>query len=192
MRILLLLVSLTAFPAFSAWILDNHSSQVSFVTIKKGDIGEAHHFSRLSGTVDKSAKVNFAIDLSSVDSSIAIRDDRMKQFLFNTKLYPQATFTAKLDMELIDGLASGKTLNMPISGSISLHGQEQEISTSVLVAKLSKDKFIVSSLKPVIINAKSYDLVAGVAKLQELAGLPSISNAVPVSFVLTYNQSHSG
>ncbi|WDE11618.1 YceI family protein [Thalassomonas haliotis] len=194
MRILLLslLVSLTTFPAFSAWLLDNQFSKLSFVTIKKGDIAENHHFARLAGKVNKSGKVNFTVDLTSVDTKIAIRDDRMKQFLFNTDKFPKANFKAKLDMQKIDKLASGKTLLMPLTGSISLHGQKQEVSTQVLVAKLSKDKFVVSSMQPVLINAKNYDLVAGVAKLRELAGLPSISNAVPVSFVLSFNQAQTG
>ena len=192
MRILLLLVSLATFPAYSAWLLDNQSSKLSFVSIKKGDIAEVHHFSRLAGKVNKSGLVDFAVDLSSVETKIAIRDDRMKQYLFNVALFPKAYFKTKLDMQVIGKLASGKTLIMPLSGSISLHGQKQEVSTEILVAKLGQDKFVVTSLQPVIINAKSYDLVAGVAKLQELAGLPSISNAVPVNFVLSFNQAHTG
>lgn len=192
MRILLLLVSLASFPAFSAWLLDNQFSKLSFVTIKKGDIAENHHFARLAGKVTTSGKVDFTVDLTSVDTKIAIRDDRMKQFLFNTDKFPKANFNAKLDMKVIDKLASGKTLVMPLSGNISLHGQKQDVTTEVLVAKLSQDKFVVSSLQPVLINAQSYDLVAGVAKLREIAGLPSISNAVPVSFVLSFNQAHSG
>jgi hypothetical protein len=57
-----------------------------------------------------------------------------------------------------------------------------------MVAKLSDKQFIVSSLQPILLNAKNFSLVAGVQKLQELAKLPSISNAVPVSFVLTFNR----
>jgi len=47
---------------------------------------------------------------------------------------------------------------------------------------------VVSSLAPVIVQANEFGLVAGVEKLKELAGLPSISLAVPVSFVLTLAQ----
>jgi len=56
------------------------------------------------------------------------------------------------------------------------------------VSNLSETKLVVSSMKPIIINAQRFALVDGVKKLQELAGLPSISNAVPLSFVLSFKK----
>lgn len=47
---------------------------------------------------------------------------------------------------------------------------------------------MVSSFQPIIINANEFGLVAGVDKLRDIAGLSSISQAVPVSFVLTLTQ----
>lgn len=189
MRFLLLIVlSFFISPAFSAWQLDNQSSSLNFVTIKKGDVAEAHKFMRLEGSVTDEGKVNFSIDLTSVNTQIEIRDERMKEFLFNTKLFPKANFSAQLDMTLLNKIAAGKSILMSFSGDISLHGEKQQVNVQVMVAKLSDNQFIVSSLKPIIINAKNFSLIAGVQKLQELAKLPSISNAVPVSFVLTFNR----
>lgn len=45
-----------------------------------------------------------------------------------------------------------------------------------------------NSFQPIIVNANEFDLVAGIDKLREIAGLSSISQAVPVSFVLTLTQ----
>ena len=183
-----LLVSLIAFPALSAWQLDSKSSTLSFVSIKKGDVAEAHTFTQLDGQINEKGDVIFSIDLTSVNTNVDIRNDRMQQVLFKTSVFPQATFSANVDADIVAKIAAGKTANMTLSGEISLHGHKQKVVTEVLIARLDAKKMIVTSLKPVLINANQYDLVAGVQKLRELAGLSSISNAVPVSFVLVFNK----
>ncbi len=171
----------------SAWQLDNQNSSLSFISIKKADIAEAHHFNQLSGSLAGDGKVSLTIDLLSVDTNIAIRNERMKEFLFNTELHPKASFNAQLDMAKFNQIAVGHVGVLKLTGEIDLHGQKQKVMFEVLVAKLSKKSFVVSSMKPVLLNAQRFGLTDGVKKLQELAKLPSISNAVPVSFVLTFN-----
>jgi hypothetical protein len=56
------------------------------------------------------------------------------------------------------------------------------------VAVNTGDKVVVSSATPIIIKAADFGLEKGVAKLQELAKLPSIATAVPVNFVLTFSK----
>ena len=46
----------------------------------------------------------------------------------------------------------------------------------------------VATSEPIIVNAADFELGAGIAKLQELAGLDSISTAVPVSARLVFRQ----
>lgn len=192
MRIILsfisLFVSLLAFPALSAWQIDNANSALSFVTIKKEDVAEAHKFNALNGSLDESGKVQFMIDLSSVNTNVPIRDQRMQEFLFNTKLFPKAQFDSQLDMAQFNSILIGHSALMKLTGEISLHDQKQKVTIAVLVAKLSNASFIVSSMQPVLINAEHFGLTDGVKKLQELAGLPSISNAVSVNFVLSFTQ----
>jgi len=45
---------------------------------------------------------------------------------------------------------------------------------------------MVASTKPLIVDAAKFGMTEGVEKLREIAGLQSISNAVPVSFVMTF------
>lgn len=189
MRLILLLITLITFPAFSAWQLDNDKSSVSFISTKKSDVAEAHHFNQLSGNIENNGQVNFVIDLISVDTNIAIRNERMKEFLFNTETFPKARFTAQLDMNKFNSIAKNSSGVMKLTGEINLHGHFQKVMVDVLVAKLSDKAFIVSSIKPILLNADKFALGAGIRKLKELAKLPSISNAVPVSFVLSFNQS---
>jgi dihydrodipicolinate synthase/N-acetylneuraminate lyase len=63
----------------------------------------------------------------------------------------------------------------------------QLLSLDVLVTKLAANKILVVSAHPVIIKADEFALAKGVEALREVAGLPMISYAVPVSFYLTLN-----
>ncbi|MFD2165417.1 YceI family protein [Thalassotalea euphylliae] len=182
----LLLSSLLAFPALSAWQLDNNQSTINFVSTKKGDIAEIHKFDNISGAINEDGKVTFTIDLASVNTGIGIRDERMAEFLFETSKFTSATFTTTIDLAFIKGMPKGVQKQVPIEGEISLHGKTQTVKTLVQVVKLTRDRLLVNSTKPLILNAAQFDLTAGVTKLKELAGLPSISNAVPVTFNLTF------
>jgi polyisoprenoid-binding protein YceI len=177
-----------ATPAYSAWQLDSKNSSLTFVSIKKGTIAENHHFKTFSGLINDSGLANITIDLSSVDTNIAIRDARMAEFLFETESFAQASFSAQLNTSDIDALAVGSSEQMSLKGSLNLHGQEQELMLKVMVAKLSEKNMIVTTLQPLIIKAEDFALVAGINKLKSLASLPSIAYAVPVSFVLTFSQ----
>lgn len=173
-------------PALGAWQLDNQDSSVSFISIKKTDIAEIHRFGQLSGVVSDSGKVDFAIDLTSVDTKVAIRDQRMRDYLFETTKFTKAGFSTQLDKNLLNNMAVGSTKSLILKGAIDLHGQQQKVTLDVMVAKLASNKVIIAAKSPMVLNASNFALADGVAKLQALAGLPSISKAVPLTFVLTF------
>ena len=68
-----------------------------------------------------------------------------------------------------------------------LRGMVVNLTIDMAVARLSDTRVLVASRKPLIINAGQFDLLGGVEKLREVVGLPSISPAVPVSFVLAFD-----
>jgi ABC-type uncharacterized transport system ATPase subunit len=74
-----------------------------------------------------------------------------------------------------------------VAAELSLHGQKQKLDIDVVVTKLNDDTLMLISAQPIVLNVSDFDLVQGVEKLRELAGLPSISHAVPISFYLTLN-----
>ena len=182
----LLITSCLAFPALGAWQLDSDQSQVSFVTTKKTDIAEVHHFEKLNGTISDNGKVKFVVNLASVNTAIPIRDERMQKFLFETTKFAKASFTTQVDLAFIKAMPAGQQKQLTIEGQLELHGKSQAVKTRVQLVKLTQERILVNALKPVIINAGQYDLAAGVAKLREIANLPSISNAVPLTFSLTF------
>jgi polyisoprenoid-binding protein YceI len=177
---------LAACPVFAAWTLDNDESQVSFVSVKAGDIAEAHRFTELSGELSSDGALTLTIQLASVDTLIPIRDERMREMLFHTNVFPTASLSAKIDMTAIDGIATGESEAMVTEIIVDLNGKQIPLTADVSVGRLGESTLLVASRKPVILNAASVDLVEGIEALREIAGLPSISKAVPVSFVLTF------
>jgi polyisoprenoid-binding protein YceI len=179
--------ALVAVPAHADWKLANDASRVSFVTTKAGQIAEVHRFHSVEGTIDESGNFTITIDLASVDTLIPVRDERMRDILFETAQFPQATLTGRIDAAALANLAAGGTTQMSVAGSLAMRGQTLPVALDVLVAKLSQSRIVVASLQPVVVVASQVDLVAGVEALREVAGLPSISPAVPVSVVLTFS-----
>ncbi|MGI2853369.1 YceI family protein [Shewanella algae] len=170
------------------WQLDNADSRVSFVSVKKGDIAEVHEFNQLSGTLAENGEFKLEIPLSGVNTGIEIRDKRMQTMLFEVANFPQLTLTAHVPTEQVNNLKPGELLTLEIDGILSLHGKSQHKSFGVVVARLGDSGLLVTSIRPVIVYAEEFNLTDGLEKLREIAGLSSISQAVPVSFVLRLNK----
>ncbi|MCH7670655.1 MAG: YceI family protein [Proteobacteria bacterium] len=169
------------------WSLDNAASTLSFVTVKAEHVAEVHTFDVLSGSIDDAGEVKIAIELASVNTMIQIRNERMQAMLFETNLFPDATITGKVDLEAITAMNPGASEVMQIEIELSLHGASIALTAELMVTRLESG-VMASTLKPIIVTADSVGLVAGVEALREVAGLPSISRSVPVSFTLVFKQ----
>lgn len=179
-------LSLSSITAYAIdWVVDGHDSQLNFVSIKKSNIAEVHEFKQLQGSYDSQGQFILDIDLASVDTHISVRDDRMKDYLFEVSKFSTAKITAKIDTDLIDAIAEGASERFTVDANLDLHGVIKPLTLDVIVTRLVGAKLSVVSVKPVIINADDFALASGINKLMELASLPSISKAVPVSFYLT-------
>jgi len=180
---ILLTVILTGFTfnASAEWILNNSESNLNFISIKKLTTGEVHSFKELQGSVDKSGNVTVTVKLSSVETNIPIRNDRMQQFLFEVTKFPQATASTKVDFKRVEKMKIGDSFSQKVPLKLALHGQDIEVKAEMRITLLNDNKLLVSTIQPVIVNAGDFSLAKGVEKLQELAKLPSISTAVPVS-----------
>lgn len=183
---ILLLVAFSL-PASAGWVLDSSESAISFTSTKANTAAEVHGFGRLQGRVGESGRATLTIALDSVDTAIEIRDERMREVLFETGEYPVATVTVDLDMNAIKALEAGDSKTVSAMAELSLHGSKTKLPVEMKVARLSDDRILVASEKPVIVNAGQVGLLDGVEQLREIAGLPSISPAVPVTFVLAFD-----
>jgi YceI-like domain len=185
----LLIAGLFTGVAQAHWSLDNGASVLSFVTVKAEHVAEVHTFDMLSGEIGDSGDIEISIELASVNTMIPIRNERMQEMLFETSMFPNATVTGKVNLDVITGLEAGTSFTREIDFELSLHGQSVNLSADVQITRTGEGA-VVSTLKPIVVMADSFALTAGVEKLREVAGLPSISRAVPVSFTVVFTQGH--
>jgi len=165
------------------WTLQKESSNINFVTIKNSTIGETHHFTDFSGSIAKGmAKVTIKPD--SVSSNIDIRNERMREFLFETKMYPTIDITANV-ADLIKNIQPGIS-SQSIAAKLSLHGVTKDIQIQAAVSVIG-NQIRVSSAEAIIISATDFAMGDGIKKLAELAGV-EIVWSVPVNVDLLFTQ----
>jgi hypothetical protein len=170
------------------WQLNNDDSFLSFISIKAYNVGEIHHFKQLEGQVNENGQVELKINLNSIDTKIEVRDQHMKEVLFETDRYPQAILTAQVDFKKINELPMGKMLTEQLEVRLDFHGIPRTLMSNLVISRLTEDTLLVISQFPLLLNAADFNLIAGIDKLLELTKLPRISEAVPVSFVLTFKK----
>ena len=182
----ILTIALAVFSAMSQanWTVDNNNSRVNFVSVKKSHIAESHHFKTVSGLLSANGKFELEIDLSSVETGIAIRNQRMLQHLFNIDKFTTANLNAQIDPAIFDSVPVGSSTTHQLTAILSLHGVSKELNLTVVVTKPTGDTLLINSLSPVIINSNDFMLTAGIDALRDLAKLANISYAVPVTFSL--------
>ncbi|NRB38960.1 MAG: YceI family protein [Pseudomonadales bacterium] len=171
-----------------AWRLNPGSSRLNFLSTKKIHIVETHHFDTLSGFIYDDNTAVLTIDLSSVNTDIDIRDTRMKDVLFEVLSFPLATAENSLNLASIEAMSAGSKQIQTITTSLMMHGLSTQIDSNLIIHKVSSDKIIVRSQKPLLINALDFGFAAGIDELKTLASLTSISTAVPVDFLLVFTR----
>ena len=175
-------------PIFPDWNLVNEESRINFISIKASDIAEIHTFKELSGSVKDNGQAQVVINLSSLETLIPIRNERMSNLLFETKVYPIASFKLRLDLQSILLTEVGKSSDVTHRGVLELKGKQFTMPVKLSVTRLSDQSFLVKSSEPLLLNADSLGLSDGIESLRVIAGLPSISKSVPVTFSLIFRQ----
>ncbi|MEC8143925.1 MAG: YceI family protein [Pseudomonadota bacterium] len=177
---------LSSLSAQATWQLVNESSQLNFISTKASHIAETHTFGLLSGSIADTGEAQLNVDLASVATGIDIRNERMRTMLFNVLTFPQAEITTDLDLGEFTSL-TGPVVKT-ISAKLSLVGQSTQVHGDVLVVPVNDNTVNVTTVAPIVVNANGLEMVAGIEALREVAGLPSISYSVPVTFSLTFRR----
>ena len=172
----------SSIPAF--WTVNAAESSLSFTSIKNGDIEEVNTIPGLSGGADFMGEYSITMDLRTVETNVDIRNERMREFFFETDTWALATVSGPFEPRDFENLPIGATLQTRINGTLSLHGIEQPIAMDVVVTRTAWDRVTVSSFLPVTIDAADYNLEDGLETLRGLVGLDSISPITNVSFEL--------
>ncbi len=175
-------------PVFSDWSLVNEESRINFISIKASDIAEIHTFKELSGRVKNNGQAQVIVNLSSLETLIPIRNERMGNLLFETKVYPIAIFKLEVDLQTILLTEVGKSSDVTYRGMLKLKGKQFSMPVKLNVTRLSDQSFSVRSSEPLLLNADRLGLSSGIESLRVIAGLPSIRKSVPVTFSLIFRQ----
>ena len=177
---------LTAGAARAQWELDKDKSTVNFVSIKNDKVAEIHSFTSLVGYIGADGKVQLGIDLDSVETLIPIRNERMRELLFDTAKFPAANISAQVDPVILAAAADGGVVTAELPITLSLHGIEQTLTAPVVVVGEGDNRLRVLTSRPVMVNAVDFGLDSGITALREIAGLKAISVAVPVTLQLVF------
>ena len=184
--VLSLLLLLPCLAARADWELDSTGSSIHFVSIKNESTAEVHSFANLVGFVRAAGNAEVTIELDSVQTLIDIRNERMREMLFETVKFPSATIRANVDPDVLAVAAEGGVLTAELPITLSLHGKEKALTVPVVIVGESDRRLRVFSAQPILVNAADFDLVDGIASLQKVAGLKSIATAVPVTLQLLF------
>lgn len=187
LRLLPALLLALCLPAYANWHLDGESSRLSFVTGKNGNTAEVHRFLVLHGSVDRKGTASLRIEMDSVSSGIPLRDERMRDELFEVKQFAEATVKAQIDLRPLDDLADGAQIELRLPLTVTLHGQSHSYNALLLATRLDQRRFQVVTLEPLVLRAEDYGLMPGLESLRKFAKLKSINPTVPVNAVLIFN-----
>ena len=156
------------------------ASKVGYVSIKNNVIAEHNYFSGVTGSLNKKGQLKVSIDLSTVETQVDIRNQRMRDLFFEVMQYPEAVVTAQLDMQELAQVESGAPLELVKPFTLSLHGVESTAEAHLRSVSVGGRAWV-STVRPILISAADFGLEGGVAVLRKIAGLEAIAGVVPVS-----------
>ena len=172
---------------FAAWTLNQDDSALYYITSKAAAVSELNSFTELSGSINDAGNGTLAISLSSVDTAVDIRNERMRDIVFQVANYPIASISVQANGAMLAGMSAGETVQATFDAVIDLHGMQQSMPVELAVNKQESGGLLIVLAKPLIINAASFGLAESVEQLREIAGLPSINNNVVVDFTLQFD-----
>ena len=195
----LLMTACIASPSLYAesdvlWTLDGARSNIQYVSTRNTHDSEVNSFTTgvdgsnaLNGSIDTSGNAVLSIDLNDVETGVSIRNERILNFVFETEFLPTAYISVDLNPDTISSMSIGSSRTQSITGSLILHGVNQDVETDVIITKTSNTDIQVSTLRPILIDSTDFEFASGIEVLRNLASLASIGEAVPVYFRLHYN-----
>lgn len=173
---------LTSTAVQAAWEVAPASS-LNYVSVKNNAIAENNSISGLSGSLSDTGELSVSIDLTSVETGVSIRNERMQKMFFEVSEFATADVSAQLDPETLETLNAGEPVALSVPLTLSLHGVEKTLAADVLAVPAAGSVHVTST-RPVLISAADFGLEAGVSALREIAGLDAIAGAVPVTLHL--------
>lgn len=180
-----LVLTALALPVWAGgWQLEADESRIAFTSIKKNTAGEVNHFEAMSGAVSEDGMAEIRIDLTSVESWVDIRNERIRTHLFRDTA--EAVLTAQLDMDELARLAPGESMIADVSANLDLAGTRSKYDAELYVLRVAEDRVLVVSNDMIMLGTEAAGVDEGVTMLRNLADLSSITRVAPVTLRLMF------
>ncbi len=137
-------------------------------TVKANAIFDTYRFDAVEGEIGPGGKATVKIDLASINSSIDVRDVRLRFLLFETYKFPFAEIKADIDQSRLQELLTATRIEYTLVITLSMRGVVREIKTKVWVTRISDTTVSVATIEPIIVTAESVGLTKNIAKLVEV------------------------
>ncbi len=191
MRVVAVLAAFLQAPAMAqdqpfapGWTLQTDASSLRVQSVKNVTVVESNTFATFSGVIAPDGKAVVRVLLDSIDTGIDLRNVRMRFLFFETFQHPEAVITAQLTAADLAGLETARRKTLPLTFTLDLHGVTKTLTAETVVTLLDAERVAVASAVPISIAAADFALDAGIAKLEEAAGVKIIpSGTVTFDFV---------
>ena len=180
----------SAMTSAGNWV--SNDNQVRFTSSKTNKqnktIDEESSFATSAAQLSADGAFSMSVDLASVKTNIDLRDERLRDWVFEVAQFPKAEISGKIDMNAIGSLKTGDSLQLKQPLTLDLHGSKQDIEAELTLKRGADNSISVATAQPVVVDAKKLGMSGGVAKLVEVMGLASINEQIPVTFNGTFTR----
>ncbi|MCK5663272.1 MAG: YceI family protein, partial [Thiotrichaceae bacterium] len=141
----LLVVSSTTFAKLNfvttshagQWALNNEASTLNFITTKNASKTEVQTFKKIQGKI-AGTQVTLSVDLSSVDTGIEIRDERLRKLFINIAKFPVATVEIDLNKSDLAPMKPGQRKILKLDAEVTLLDTTLTVPVELQVIALAK------------------------------------------------------
>ena len=164
--------------------------EVSVISRKNGEVEDTHHI-KVSG-VDLTipaggdflaATGSVDVDVTTWNSGLEIRDQRVKELFFDAASHPTATFELTKVSGFQGKMVSTDVEDAMLEGKLSFAGTEGPAVFPVQVSRPTDDSWVISTPNPVLIDTEEYGLDGNVGKVAEACGV-ELATEFKMSFTL--------
>lgn len=174
-------------PFGDGWRLEPAGSSLQFQSIKNGSVIETSSFATMTGQIDPDGSARFSILLDSVDTKVDLRNVRMRFLFFETFQHPNAVISTRIQPQMIADLTVVRRKNIDLPFTITLHGVTKDLTAKVSLTLIGDDLIAVSTSEPINLSVADFNLMGGLEKLQEAAGVTIVPSST-VSFDLIFRK----
>lgn len=146
------------------------------------DITESGNLTQYSALFNKQGQLRLEINLNGVDTGILIRNQRIKDWLFEVDDFETATITAQLDAEQINQLPLNSSIQLAQPITLDLHGMKADLTANLSITRTQPNVLSVTTTEPVLVNIESFGMTDGLKKLTDVMMLSKINSGIPITF----------